>query len=165
MVVKAPVLCQAHAEPVVKPLQKQDVEMKLKMMLECVGCGGDSGEQRLSSACFTLGAACTARLHPTGAGRAGGGCGSSAKVEGTARAFLSSRQTSHTAVFSLPCSGHALSAIQCFPAGTAAKNQGKTLVSENRLVLVHLVCMLPASELPGVTVPACAGPKPRPEPR
>lgn len=61
MVVKAPVLCQAHAEPVVKPLQKQDVEMKLKMLLECVGCGGDSEEQRLSSACFTLGAACTPR--------------------------------------------------------------------------------------------------------
>lgn len=85
--VKAP-LCQTHAGLVVKPLQKQDVKMEMKTMLECVGWGADPWERKLSPAR-------TASLQHLGVAEEAGGCwGSLAEVGWMARAFPS-RQADH----------------------------------------------------------------------
>lgn len=86
--VKAPLLCQAHAGLVVKPLQKQDLKVEMKTMLECVGWGADPWERKLSSACM-VSLQCL-RV----AEEAGGYWRSLAKVGSIARAFPS-RQADH----------------------------------------------------------------------
>lgn len=167
MAVKAPLLCQEHARLVVKPLQKQDVKMKMKTMLECVGWGGDPREKRLSSACLTVHAACTTQLHPMGVGGRGwrllvflsrGGMHTQGlpRQAGRPPALLCSA----CCVQIMPCLQLNVSLLALRP---RAKERPLCL-RVDFLVPVHLVWMLAASELPPGTVPACARPKPCPEP-
>lgn len=166
MAIKAPLLCQAHAGPVVKPLQKQDAKTKMQTMLECVGRGGDPRERKLSSACFTVRAACTAQLHPMGVG--GGWRLLAFLGQGGMHAQGLPRQAGRPPA-SL-CSAYRVQTMPCLQLNVSllalrprAKERPLCLRIDF-LVPVHLVWMLAAPELPPGMVPACAGPKPCPEP-